>query len=104
MGLLKEFICQEILKIKSKFNELSFMIHDQSRRADRCVYNIPQVLQRMQICAGPPGATVIASTGAVLITISHETPSFTFSLCSLQCSNESISQIVGLVHLCPAVM
>lgn len=43
MGLLKEFMCRKMLKIKSKFSELSFMIHDQSRRADRCVYNIQQV-------------------------------------------------------------
>lgn len=41
-------------------------------------------LHGMQICAGPTGATVIASTGAVLIAISHEPVSFTVSLCSLQ--------------------
>lgn len=52
MGLLKEFMCQEILKIKFKFNELSFMIHDQSRRADRCVYNIRQVSKECKFVQG----------------------------------------------------
>lgn len=32
-------MCQKIIKI----NELSFMIHDQSRRAYRCVHDIHQV-------------------------------------------------------------
>lgn len=87
MGLLKEFMCQKITKIKSKYNELGFMIHDQTKGwiGVVCV-QYTTGLQRMQICAGPTGATVIASTGTVLVAISHEPASLTFSLCSLQCS------------------
>lgn len=58
------------------------MIHDQSKRADRCV-QYTTGLQGMLICAGPTGATLIASIEAVIIAISHEPASFTFSLCNV---------------------